>query len=304
MSWQSEISWQFEPTGWSDTRNLGSALSPWAATSTTTEAQIVRRSANYYYLSRTTTGFRSSAQNNTNYDSTPDGRLELRSYVAPPRDGKNYNNYNNSESSLVFGKSNYNANYKKSPKLAKIKELGSGNYSGPLAKRDVLGHYDDDKSEVLGHGLSHNLGHDPGGHFYGTSKNLGHGGYGHGLSHAGHDHHRQGYDDHAWQSTVTNRRNDGDDRYGDSDQGSVFDEDGEDEEDAVPPKQVGLLSLFKYSTKWDLVLVFLGCVGALINGGSLPWYSFLFGQFVNKIAKESTFADKTQMMKDVEMVCM
>ncbi|KAL6285341.1 hypothetical protein ACE6H2_009731 [Prunus campanulata] len=265
VSWQSEISWQFEPTGWSDTRNLGSALSPWAATSTTTEAQIVRRSANYYYLSRTS-GFRSSSQNNPNYDSTRDGRLELQSYVAPPRHGNNYNNYNNSESSLVFGKSNYNANYKKSPKLEKIKELGSGNYSGPLAKRDVLGHYDDDdKSEVLGHGLSHNLGHDPGGHFYGTSKIIGHGGYGH---------------------------------------GSVFDEEGEDEEDAVPPKQVGLLSLFKYSTKWDLVLVFLGCVGALINGGSLPWYSLLFGQFVNKIAKESTYADKTPMMKDVETICL
>ncbi|PQM40461.1 tRNA (guanine(37)-N1)-methyltransferase 2 [Prunus yedoensis var. nudiflora] len=31
----------------------------------------------------------------------------------------------------------------------------------------------------------------------------------------------------------------------------------------------------------------MGCVGALINGGSLPWYSYLFGEFVNKIAIES-----------------
>ncbi|KAE8674175.1 hypothetical protein F3Y22_tig00111769pilonHSYRG00531 [Hibiscus syriacus] len=58
----------------------------------------------------------------------------------------------------------------------------------------------------------------------------------------------------------------------------------------------------KYSTNWDIVLVILGCLGALINGGSLPWYSFLFGKFVNKIAKESK-GDKTQMMKDVQMIC-
>ncbi|KAL6285339.1 hypothetical protein ACE6H2_009729 [Prunus campanulata] len=45
----------------------------------------------------------------------------------------------------------------------------------------------------------------------------------------------------------------------------------------------------------------MGCVGALINGGSFPWYSYLFGEFVNKIAIESiTYADKTPMMKDVE----
>ncbi|PHT34109.1 hypothetical protein CQW23_25909 [Capsicum baccatum] len=45
-----------------------------------------------------------------------------------------------------------------------------------------------------------------------------------------------------------------------------------DEEDDTPdPKKVGLLSLFKYSTKLDIVLLLLGCIGALINGGSLPW---------------------------------
>ncbi|PHT36114.1 Sm-like protein LSM5 [Capsicum baccatum] len=58
-----------------------------------------------------------------------------------------------------------------------------------------------------------------------------------------------------------------------------------DEEDDTPaPKQVGLLSLFKYSIKLDIVLLLLGCIGALINGGSFPWYSYLFGNFINKIA--------------------
>ncbi|PHT75546.1 hypothetical protein T459_19068 [Capsicum annuum] len=58
-----------------------------------------------------------------------------------------------------------------------------------------------------------------------------------------------------------------------------------DEEDDTPaPKQVGLLSLFKYSIKLDIVLLLLGCIGTLINGGSFHWYSYLYGNFVNKIA--------------------
>ena len=72
-------------------------------------------------------------------------------------------------------------------------------------------------------------------------------------------------------------------------------------DDVEPPRPVGLLRLFKYSTKLDMVLVILGCLGALINGGSLPWYSFLFGDFVNKIARGPN-NDKNQMMKDVEAV--
>ena len=73
-----------------------------------------------------------------------------------------------------------------------------------------------------------------------------------------------------------------------------------DEEDDTPaPKQVGLLSLFKYSIKLDIVLLLLSCIGALINGGSFPWYSYLFDNFVNKIALDK---DKDQMIKDVETV--
>ncbi|KAB2610990.1 ABC transporter B family member 19-like [Pyrus ussuriensis x Pyrus communis] len=145
--------------------------------------------------------------------------------------------------------------------------------------------------------MSNNFGHDPDGHFYnhghrGTAKIIGHDDYGHELSH---------YDSPA--STVSSRHYGSVDGYADSDQGWGYDEEEEDEEDEVPPKQVGLLSLFKYSTKWDMVLVFLGCIGALINGGSLPWYSYLFGQFVNKIAIESTYADKNQMMNDIETIC-
>ncbi|GKC05348.1 ABC transporter B family member 19-like protein [Tanacetum coccineum] len=77
-------------------------------------------------------------------------------------------------------------------------------------------------------------------------------------------------------------------------EGQEFDD--EDEDEAAPPKSVGIFGLFKYSTKLDMFLVFIGCLGALINGGSLPWYSYLFGDFVNKIAFDN---DKDQMMKDV-----
>ncbi|PHU30646.1 hypothetical protein BC332_02739 [Capsicum chinense] len=85
----------------------------------------------------------------------------------------------------------------------------------------------------------------------------------------------------------------GNDLYDDIDKNHAI----HDEEDDTPaPKQVGLLSLFKYSTKLDIVLLLLGCIGALINGGLLPWYSYLFGNFINKIALDK---DKDQMIKDV-----
>lgn len=72
-----------------------------------------------------------------------------------------------------------------------------------------------------------------------------------------------------------------------------------DEDEVVPPKTIGVFGLFKYSTKMDMFLVVIGCLGALINGGSLPWYSYLFGNFVNKIASDD---DKNQMMEDVRKV--
>ncbi|KAM5579612.1 ABC transporter B family member 19-like [Rosa sericea] len=328
MSWQGEISWQFEPTGWNETRNLGSAMSPWATASTSSrQAQRAHRSANYYYLSRTTGGFRTSANQYYNeyssYGAVTDGRLELKSYVA--RDN----------GSSTFGRSSYNYGEQSkpfkavTPRLEGIKEAGSGNFSGsgPLAKKDVFGLIDyqtaedDDEDESLGHsghhgnGLSH-LGHDPGGLYLDHGHRPSHKEYDHGLSPMGHHgahglspigqhghsglHHGHGAPSHGhdtWPQSITSHYIDDE-----SDQGSGYDDEGED--DARPVKQVGLFSLFKYSTKWDMFLVFLGCVGALINGGSLPWYSYLFGKFVNKIAIESKDIDKGPMMRDVEKICL
>ncbi|XP_020197213.1 ABC transporter B family member 19 [Aegilops tauschii subsp. strangulata] len=89
--------------------------------------------------------------------------------------------------------------------------------------------------------------------------------------------------------------------YGDDDAGGYeFDDEEEDdgEVELRAGKPVSVTGLFKYSTPMDIVLLVLGCIGAMINGGSLPWYSYLFGNFVNKIVA----SDKDQMMKDVRQI--
>uniref|UniRef100_A0A7N2LK33 ABC transporter B family member 19 n=1 Tax=Quercus lobata TaxID=97700 RepID=A0A7N2LK33_QUELO len=132
---------------------------------------------------------------------------------------------------------------------------------------------------------------------------------GHEISHIGHHGEQYSYVhnghgiSHGVQQTPSHHFG-GDDQYNDSDKVSAYEEDDDDEGDGGPTKSIGLLGLFKYSTKWDIFLVILGCLGALINGGSLPWYSYLFGEYANKIAIESSNGEKGQMMKDVEKVCL
>ncbi|KAK3142953.1 hypothetical protein QOZ80_4BG0354900 [Eleusine coracana subsp. coracana] len=90
-------------------------------------------------------------------------------------------------------------------------------------------------------------------------------------------------------------------RYYDDDGGEVYEYDDEEDEGELEVrlgKPVSVVGLFKYSTPLDVMLLVLGCIGAMINGGSLPWYSYLFGNFVNKIVN----TDKTQMMKDVKQI--
>ncbi|KAK9066144.1 hypothetical protein SSX86_013465 [Deinandra increscens subsp. villosa] len=80
------------------------------------------------------------------------------------------------------------------------------------------------------------------------------------------------------------------------------DDDEDEEEEVAPPKQMGVFGLFKYSTnKLDMFLVVIGSLGAFINGGSLPWYSLLFGLFVDKIALDD---NNDEMMKDVKRICL
>lgn len=158
-SWQSEVSWHFEPTGWRDS-NLSAALTPWTANTRPERSPIFHRSANDYYLSRKT-GFRSPINDFSGFSHVQAaGRLELQSYVA--RDNESFINSGEYSSINPHGFS----------KLEVIKEGIGGNGSGPLANKDEPNIFDYDPLrdiEDLHLGLSHG---DHGDHHHG-----------HGLSH-------------------------------------------------------------------------------------------------------------------------
>ncbi|KAJ9179441.1 hypothetical protein P3X46_011229 [Hevea brasiliensis] len=334
MSWQGELSWQFEPSGWQDNRNFGAVFSPWTPGTPSNASRVFRRSANDYYLSRSYYGgFRRFTNPYYDYNSScsvvTSGRLELQSHAARDNDQtlvvhvKNYN-------SDGYGKSHHGVSTfqtkKKEPiggfsPLATLDELSVTDYYTPEdAKREVaclsetesrwhsVSHaymeLEHDGISQIDHGMSHgghHHHHHDHGILHGGVLEHHHSGH-HRMRHQVHDdckstsHHygaesNHGYDDIDWKL-----------RYGGDEEDDDEDEDEEDDDyDEEAPKQIGLFGLFKYSTKWDVVLVILGCLGALINGGALPWYSYLFGDFVNKISK---LDDKSQMMKDVEKICL
>lgn len=369
-SWQGQLSWQFEPTGgWRDSRNLGAALSPWAAASATTNpsSQIFQRSANDYYLSNIRNFPNPYYEYSSGYDALlPSGRLELQSYIARDHESSFVGRASSSSDSVV-GRTSTSTHHehKKSPKflsLAAIKE-GSSRNAGPLADKDDTSlidydatndlepqnigtdpnshhprwlsashaYRDDDSGEINygvhdhhnhGHVSVHNHGghghghhgmlhdqHDYRNHRDGVSYNSTHGHGGHypmrhktddSLKSFDHGYGKHGHHSHDGRQSSSHHYGPGDhDRgYDDIDRESGEDAD---EDDFGAPRSVGLFSLFKYSTNFDILLVILGCVGSFINGGSLPWYSLLFGNFVNKIARDS-ISNKDQMMKDVEKV--
>ncbi|KVI05797.1 AAA+ ATPase domain-containing protein [Cynara cardunculus var. scolymus] len=199
-SWQSEISWQFEPTRNNRGSNLGAALTPWAepipSVPPTPGSRVFRRSANDYFLSRTTAGgggggsgsgvggnfrsFTNPSFEQSSYSRVPLGRIELEGYVAKSNRNENHHRQTSPTKSAIFANS-------------------TDRKKGHLAGNNEL---------------------------------------------------------------------------------SVTDDDLENETSSKHNRD--------------------GSLGALINGGSLPWYSFLFGKFVNKIALDD---DNDQMMKDVERIC-
>ncbi|XP_008787010.2 ABC transporter B family member 19-like [Phoenix dactylifera] len=311
ISWQNSVSWQFESTEWRQPGGFGAALSPWTPASTTIRPNrspaMFSRSAKDYFLSRTS---------NPLYEQSRHGsRLELHSHVSRARHRSrefSRRNHDASTSSIftnlgVFqGRGGRASTTGTDASLAGLDELSMVDYSVPelIAPRNSL------HSARIDHSLNHHQHHDDHlhdvsfshvhdtDHIYVTPRRRRDGevSYSHGDRHGhdlsstygdGHGHH--GYNMHEYD----------DDGYGDEDD----DDEEEEEEDVRVTPPVGLFSLFKYSTTSDLVLIFLGCIGALINGGSLPWYSYLFGDFVNKIALESV-NDKAQMMKDVQTICL
>lgn len=146
-SWQGELSWQFDPTGWRDNRNLSAALSPWTAadtsfTSAPVGSRIFRRSANDYYLSRTNGVFQNFI--NPSYDHSysgfqPSGRLELQSFDSRANE--------NSYTSRNHVSHEYKGKPRKSPRLTTITEGTSAGKSGPLAVKDELQSIDYDRIE-------------------------------------------------------------------------------------------------------------------------------------------------------------
>jgi ATP-binding cassette, subfamily B (MDR/TAP), member 1 len=199
---------------------------------------------------------------NSSHDHSSYGRVELRSHVARATNDHSYFDQYSGFSKLGIIKEGVNS-----------VDRHIKNKASPLAEEDELSAIDYSISDEHVKHVKHDHGH--GVPSYGRkspSQIYGGGGYSHYESKMA-----SGYDDDE----------------GDEDM---------DEDDVVgPPKNVGLFSLFRYTRNWDWLLVFIGCIGALINGGSLPWYSYLFGNLVNKLSREAK-NDTGQMLKDVEQV--
>lgn len=233
---------------------------------------MFQRSANDYY---------NSGRSHNRRPQSDGGRLELQSFASDHQH----------EVSSIFSRSNIKPS-KGLSGLQVIKEVRAKRPPGvPLADKDELSmrEYDTSDEDEEEDDVESQI------------KRLNNG-----------DHH--GVKDPRWYS-VSHAYMENDDDHGHS-KGQHFedhtaarcisdDEEEEDDElddvDYIEKKPVGLFGLFKHSTKFDMLLVFLGCIGALINGGSLPWYSYLFGNFVNKITADGT-DDVKKMMKDVEEV--
>lgn len=321
---QSEFSWQVEPTGWREAGGFAAALSPWTPTPSRTPAVFTSGSARDFYLSGT-----------SDRPAAAGGRLELNSYIAraPLHSQDNFYSVEASVSSIfptVFGgrrrgrprpppprHRRHHANTDSNMSLASKDELSFIEYSvaepsyavPQSTHRNLIDPAAGGHRRYLRQYDNVSLSHDyivetPGSHvspkmdeeYYEDEEMMQHGmlvrGHGH---HA--DEHVRYHVDGEYYGDEGGDYHHGDDSYDDGE-----DEDDDDDDDEVKgPKPVGLFSLFKYSSKWDMVLVVLGCIGALINGGSLPWYSYLFGDFVNKIALDSV-TDKVKMMEDVKKV--
>ncbi|GAA0160240.1 hypothetical protein LIER_16837 [Lithospermum erythrorhizon] len=283
-SWQGELSWNFEPSARNEGRGLGAALSPWAGTSVASAApsyagsRIFKKSANDYFLSRTSGGFYSSTNHYYGYSSgnhgLPSGRLELQSFEV----GDNENSF--------IGRS-----YQRAQRLSTIAEGGAGKNNHNLVVQNDHKMHNYEASEAVHDREIHTIDH-------GTSMNNNSGNYHPRHGHMGHSvnpfENKLKSVDHGQYQHNSNID------YDNFGKEPVYEDSDDGEDDPRAARSVGLFSLFRYSTKFDIILVILGCVGALINGGSLPWYSFLFGNLVNKISQTD---DTGEMMKDVEQIC-
>ncbi|KAG6397924.1 hypothetical protein SASPL_139374 [Salvia splendens] len=274
-SWQGELSWQFEPSGWHENRGLGAAaFGPWATSpSATPRSRIFRRSANDYFMLRTYGGIPSRDFSVSGYDLTPQPqprRLELQSYIGPAMVAIN----EGSGRSLV-------------DETASLDQV-PGDMDRQMRLINMyrdLNHKHEHEQDQRWFSVSH---------AYMDRNDLDHD---HDLRDHGHDHHKVGCGDleggggHSMPTVVDYH-----------DEGEGDDEDEEEEDEAVARRSVGLFGLFRYAMVLDFVLILFGSLGAFINGGSLPFYSLLFGKFVNKLALGGS--DKDKMMEEVDTICL
>ncbi|XP_051135948.1 ABC transporter B family member 19-like [Andrographis paniculata] len=283
-SWQAQLSWQFEPQGWLDNHNLGAALSPWSASSATSQSgvhsRIFRRSANDYYLTRASASASASAATaaaasqsfgDSHYEDSQSGilpsrrRLELQSFVAPA-----------------------------------AKTAGSSGYNGHVAADQSSVRFRQQNQDPRWLSVSHAYMEDNGSVDSGSITDTNHGNH-------HHHHHRvsRGHEAYNGHLADDSRCYNSHHSYSGVDSHPTLVEvlEEEDEDEAAAPRSVGLFGLFRYSSPLDIVLIMFGCFGAFINGGSLPWYSLLFGEFVNRLARVQDL-EKHQMMKDVNQICL
>ncbi|WVZ83469.1 hypothetical protein U9M48_030611 [Paspalum notatum var. saurae] len=289
MSWQSSVSWQpAADTSWAQPHGLGAAVGPWAPAGSSADPAsrrgpaLFHRTARDYYLStrsrravyRDRSSATSVAQRSsraTNAAAAGGRRLELQSVVtdasraivvAPPPPDASFA----SNDSVVRGAAGGDKQA-----MVKVVRYGGGGGGGAYGvSREVS--FSRDNHDKL----------------YVPARRDAAPSFGYDVSVASSYSRSRYYDDDQSGGGNGDYYND----YYD------FDDDDDGEIEVRVGKPVGVAGLYKYSTPLDVLLLVLGCLGAMVNGGSLPWYSYLFGNFINKVVNN----DKTQMMKDVKQI--
>ncbi|CAN6242649.1 unnamed protein product [Urochloa humidicola] len=270
MSWQSSVSWQPD-TSWAQPHGLGAAVGPWAPAGSGSSAAsrrgpaLFRRTARDYYLSSA----RSSSRIYRDRSSVAQQQQSRAGAAAGGKRLELQSVVTDASRAIVVAP---NTSFASNDDIVS-RVSGGGNSSKAMVK------YSDTYNNAMSREVSFSRdNHDK---LYVPPRRDAPPSFGYDVSVASYSR-SQYYDDDGG----------GGDDYG-------YDDDDDDGEIEVRiGKPVSISGLFKYSTPLDIVLLVLGCVGAMVNGGSLPWYSYLFGNFINKVVN----SDKAQMMKDVRQI--
>ncbi|CAN6227169.1 unnamed protein product [Urochloa humidicola] len=263
MSWQSSVSWQPD-TSWAQPHGLGAAVGPWAPAGSGSSASrrgpaLFRRTARDYYLSSRVYRDRSSVSQQQSRAGAAGGGKRLELQSVV------------TDASRAIVAAPYTS-------FASNDDIVS-RASGGDDNNKAMVKYSDTYNNAMSREVSFSRdNHDK--LYVPPRRDVPPTSFGYDVSVASYSRSRY-YDDDG-----------GGGDYG-------YDDDDDDGEIEVRiGKPVSISGLFKYSTPLDILLLVLGCVGATVNGGSLPWYSYLFGNFINKVVN----SDKAQMMKDVRQI--